>query len=199
MKRRSPDIKATKTRRHEGNGFSRVAVIVGLVIVVGVFSGGTNAQPSSADPQAAAAPAPAPTQNSGTSRATGAPKLVVMLVVDQMRADYVDRFSRDWTGGLKRLVSEGAWFTNAAYPYLNTVTCPGHATIATGAFPHVHGVIQNVWWDRERRRTMSCTDDPRAAGVGYGIPVRGGDSAYRLLVPTLTDLLRAQRAAERST
>ena len=53
------------------------------------------------------------------------PKLAVIIVVDQMRADYVDRFHADWTGGLNRLVSEGAWFQRAAYPYLTTVTCAG--------------------------------------------------------------------------
>ena len=63
------------------------------------------------------------------------PKLVVLLVVDQMRADYVDKFRFQWTGGLKRLVDEGAWFRNAAYPYAATETCVGHATISTGALP----------------------------------------------------------------
>src|SRR5580704_1678454 len=63
------------------------------------------------------------------------PKLVVLIVVDQMRADYVDKFRGQWTGGLKRLVDEGAWFRVAAYPYAATETCPGHATISTGGFP----------------------------------------------------------------
>ena len=54
--------------------------------------------------------------------------LVVILVVDQMRADYVGRFQGNWTGGLKRMVTDGAWFSEAAYPYLTTVTCAGHAT-----------------------------------------------------------------------
>ena len=60
------------------------------------------------------------------------PKLIVILVVDQMRADYLERYSGGFTGGLQRLMREGAWFTNAAYPYLNTVTCAGHSTIGTG-------------------------------------------------------------------
>ena len=63
------------------------------------------------------------------------PKLAVIIVVDQMRADYVDRFNGEWTGGLKRIVTQGAWFQQAAYPYLTTVTCAGHATISTGSFP----------------------------------------------------------------
>ena len=82
------------------------------------------------------------------------PKLAVILVVDQMRADYVDRFQGGWTGGLKRMVSEGAWFSEAAYPYLTTVTCAGHATISTGSFPHVHGIFQNNWWDRDLKKQV---------------------------------------------
>ena len=73
-------------------------------------------------------------EDSRAKRATR-PKLVVMLVVDQMRGDYVDKFRGQWTGGLKRLVEEGAWFRAAAYPYAATETCVGHSTISTGAFP----------------------------------------------------------------
>ena len=123
------------------------------------------------------------------------PKLAVVIVVDQMRADYVTRFSGEWTGGLKRMVTQGAWFQQAAYPYLTTVTCAGHATISTGAFPHVHGVFQNAWWDREARKQMTCTEDPNVADVGYGVKVSGGDSAYRLQVPTFTDRMRSSRQA----
>jgi predicted AlkP superfamily pyrophosphatase or phosphodiesterase len=128
-------------------------------------------------------------------RRSGEPRLVVLLVVDQMRADYVERFRADWTGGLRRLVSNGAWFRTASYPYLTTVTCPGHATIVTGAFPHTHGVTQNTWWDREGRKPVTCTEDPRATGIAYNASGRGGDSAYRVEVPTLTDRLRSARAA----
>jgi predicted AlkP superfamily pyrophosphatase or phosphodiesterase len=123
------------------------------------------------------------------------PKLAVIIVVDQMRADYIDRFNAEWTGGLKRMVTQGAWFQQAAYPYLTTVTCAGHATISTGSYPHVHGVFQNAWWDRERRKQMTCTEDPNARDVGYGVAVTGGDSAYRLQVPTFTDQMRTSRQA----
>jgi predicted AlkP superfamily pyrophosphatase or phosphodiesterase len=119
-----------------------------------------------------------------------APKLAVIIVVDQMRADYVDRFNADWKGGLHRLVADGAWFQQAAYPYLSTLTCAGHATVSTGAFPHTHGVFQNAWWDREAGKQMSCTEDPKSTDAGYGVAVTGGDSAYRLLVPTFTDTMR---------
>jgi hypothetical protein len=55
----------------------------------------------------------------------GRPKLIVILVADQLRFDYLRRYSGRFTGGLKRLMEDGAWFERAAYPYLNTVTCPG--------------------------------------------------------------------------
>jgi predicted AlkP superfamily pyrophosphatase or phosphodiesterase len=123
------------------------------------------------------------------------PKLVVVLVVDQMRADYIERFAHEWRGGLHRLLTDGAWFREAAYPYLDTVTCPGHATIATGAFPRAHGVIQNAWWDRREGRAITCTEDAAARNIGYGIAPKGGDSAHMLAVPTLADELRWQRGA----
>ena len=128
-------------------------------------------------------------------QAAAPPTLAVIIVVDQMRADYVDRFNGEWTGGFKRMVTQGAWFQRAAYPYLTTVTCAGHATIATGSFPHTHGVFQNAWWDRDRRRQMTCTEDPRLADVGYGVPVTGGDGPHRLQVPTFGDQMRTQRQA----
>jgi predicted AlkP superfamily pyrophosphatase or phosphodiesterase len=123
------------------------------------------------------------------------PKLAVIVVVDQMRADYIDRFQGDWTGGLKRLVKDGAWFRNAAYPYLHTVTCPGHATISTGAFPHVHGIPANQWWDRESQRQMACTEDPGATNFGYDGPAKEHNSGSRLKVPTFADAMRTERGA----
>jgi predicted AlkP superfamily pyrophosphatase or phosphodiesterase len=112
------------------------------------------------------------------------PKLVVLLVVDQMRADYVDKFRHQWTGGLKRLVTEGAWFRDAAYPYAATETCVGHATISTGAFPATHGMVANAWWDRETQKMVTCTSDPKAKNVAYSdASPQGGDSAWRMLVP----------------
>jgi hypothetical protein len=125
------------------------------------------------------------------------PRLAVVLVVDQMRADYVDRFASDWTGGLKRLITDGAWFTNAAFPYLTTVTCPGHATIATGTFPRVHGVFQNAWYDRSSQRVEACTADASVTGFRYPEGTVDGASGARLLVPTLADQLRTTRPGAR--
>src|SRR6267378_7262855 len=121
------------------------------------------------------------------------PKLVVLLVVDQMRADYVEKFHGQWTGGLKRLVEEGAWFRDAAYPYATTETCVGHATISTGAQPATHGMIANAWWDREQQKMVTCTADPKVKNGGYaGASVKGGDSAWRMEVPAFAEELKFQ-------
>jgi predicted AlkP superfamily pyrophosphatase or phosphodiesterase len=121
------------------------------------------------------------------------PKLVVLIVVDQMRADYVDKFRGQWSSGLKRLVEEGAWFQAAAYPYAATETCVGHSTISTGAFPQSHGMVANAWWDRETQKMVTCTSDANAKNIGYaGISVKGGDSAVRMLLPSFAEELKYQ-------
>jgi predicted AlkP superfamily pyrophosphatase or phosphodiesterase len=121
------------------------------------------------------------------------PKLVVMLVVDQMRGDYVDRFRGQWTGGLKRLLTEGAWFRSAAYPYAATETCPGHSTISTGAFPASHGIVANAWWEREPQKMTTCTNDPNAKNSAYaGGFAKGGDSAWRMQIPSFAEELKFQ-------
>src|SRR5215470_1603945 len=115
-----------------------------------------------ANSYATQAPHVAPPHNShrtaGETPASDArPKLVVLLVVDQMRGDYVDKFRSQWTGGLKRLLDEGAWFREAAYPYAATETCVGHSTISTGALPATHGKVGNAWWDRGSESMVTCT------------------------------------------
>ncbi len=126
------------------------------------------------------------------TRAT-APKLVVFLSVDQMRGDYIDKFRHQWTRGLKRLVSEGAWFREADYPYFNTVTCAGHASMSTGSVPSVHGMILNTWWDRATQKVVSCTDDETKKLISYGGPAHGvGHSSERLLTTTIADEMRLQ-------
>jgi predicted AlkP superfamily pyrophosphatase or phosphodiesterase len=126
---------------------------------------------------------------------TQPPKLAVILVVDQMRADYVDRFQSDWTAGLHRMVTKGAWFTRAAFPYLTTVTCPGHATISTGAFPAVSGIFQNTWFDRTHNAITTCTDDANVKPISYGRKSGEPESPAYLLVPSFADLMRLERNA----
>ena len=129
------------------------------------------------------------------SRAPARPKLVVLLVVDQMRGDYVDKFLSQWTGGLKRLVEEGAWFRDAAYPYAATETCVGHATISTGAFPATHGMVANAWWDRKEQKMVTCTadPDPGVENIGYaGATPKGADTAWRMEIPSFAEELKFQ-------
>lgn len=121
------------------------------------------------------------------------PKLVVLLVVDQMRGDYVDKFLGQWNGGLKRLTEDGAWFHEAAYPYAATETCVGHATISTGAFPVTHGMVANTWWDRDAQKMVTCTADPKVRNIGYaGLTASGGDSDWRMELPSFAEELKFQ-------
>jgi predicted AlkP superfamily pyrophosphatase or phosphodiesterase len=121
------------------------------------------------------------------------PQLIVVLVVDQFRADYVEKFKHQWTSGLRHLLTDGAWFRQTAYPYFNTLTCPGHATVSTGTYPASHGMILNSWWDRTSGKRVACADDPDATIVSYGKRASGiGESAVRLRMPTLADELRTQ-------
>jgi predicted AlkP superfamily pyrophosphatase or phosphodiesterase len=157
--------------------FSRPpAIVLSLLVFAAVWPSG-----------APAGPAP-PLDPHG-----GAPRLLVLLVVDQMREDYIARFEHQWTDGLRRLLDEGARFRQAAYPFFNTVTCAGHATIGTGGVPASHGMVLNAWWDRATRQMASCTHDPAATTVVYGSGrSTAGHSAHRLRMPTLADELRAQ-------
>jgi hypothetical protein len=134
---------------------------------------------------------------SSAAAQTAPPRLLVLLVADQMRADYFTEYRGRWRSGIRRLLDEGAWFTRAEYPYLNTATCAGHVTIGTGALPRTHGIILNRWWDRDEQRAVTCTDDSASPQVSYGAPAPSGNSARRLLVPTLGDELRAQRPGAR--
>lgn len=121
------------------------------------------------------------------------PTLVVLLVVDQMRTDYLTRYEAQYTAGLKRLLSEGAFFQRAAYPYLSTLTCAGHATIATGAYPATHGIIANEWWSKSENRRVLCTEDTTVTNLTYvGNPEKVAHSARRLQFPTLGERLKGR-------
>ena len=88
------------------------------------------------------------------------PKLVVGIVVDQMRYDYIYRF---WDAfgenGFKELVNEGAFYRNTHFSYMPTYTGPGHASIFTGTTPAVHGIIGNNWYDKESQKSVYCAGD----------------------------------------
>ncbi len=126
------------------------------------------------------------------AQSSAAPKLVVMIVVDQMRTDYLERYGARFNGGLQRLMKDGAWFKSGAYPYLNTITCAGHSTIGTGALPYRHGMILNAWYNRETGKEMQCTDDARVREINYNglTPMVPSDSGRALRVASLADQLR---------
>ena len=120
----------------------------------------------------------------------GKPKLVVGIIVDQMRQDYIHRYwDRLGDDGLKMLVSEGYEFKNAHYNYVPTYTGPGHASVYTGTTPSRHGIIANSWYSRSLGRQMYCAEDSTVQSVGAS--GRSGEiSAFNLKSTTITDELR---------
>ncbi len=118
------------------------------------------------------------------------PKLVVGIVIDQMRFDYLYRFYDQYSEtGFKRLMNQGMNFTYAQYNYIPTYTAPGHASIYTGSTPYFHGIISNDWYDRASKKTVYCTDDSTYQTVGAENS-SGQMSPHRLLASTIGDELR---------
>ena len=120
------------------------------------------------------------------------PKLVLAIVIDQFRYDYLLRFRADYRSGLARLLDKGAVFTDAHYLHAATVTAVGHGTFLTGATPSISGIIANEWYDRESGQTVTSVSDPATKLVG-GTADRAGSSPRRLLVSTVGDELKIQR------
>lgn len=119
------------------------------------------------------------------------PKLVVGIVVDQMKMEYLYRFSDDFSNdGFKRLMGDGYTFQNMHYNYMPTYTAPGHASIYTGTTPASHGIVSNEWFSRKLGKDMYCTDDADVSTVGDGTKEEGMMSPKNLLTTTITDELR---------
>jgi len=118
------------------------------------------------------------------------PKLVVALLVDQLRYDYLDRFHDQFPeGGFRLLTDQGAFLTFAQYNYSPTVTGPGHATFLSGAPPAVHGIIGNDWFDLRTRKMLNCVSDPAAEGVG-GTEGEGQRSPRNFIGSNFADEMR---------
>ncbi len=124
------------------------------------------------------APAPRPAARSQV-------RLILFVVVDQMRADYLERFRPLFTAGLARLLEQSVVFTEARHDHAITTTAPGHATLATGLFPAHHGIVSNGWWDRAKKDWIAAVDDEKF-----------DESPQRMLGSALGDWL--QRANGRS-
>ena len=117
------------------------------------------------------------------------PKLVVGIVIDQMRYDYLTRFSdRYGENGFKRLLNNGFSLENAHYNYTPTYTAPGHASIYTGTTPSNHGIISNNWYDKFERKSIYCVDDLDYKTIG-NINSDGQKSPKRMFTTTITDQL----------
>ena len=119
------------------------------------------------------------------------PKLVVGIVVDQMKTEYLYRFNNDFSAnGFKRLMKNGYTFHNMHYNYLPTYTAPGHAAIFTGTTPSVNGIVGNEWFSRKLGKDIYCTEDASVKTIGDGTKIEGEMSPKNLLSTTITDELR---------
>jgi predicted AlkP superfamily pyrophosphatase or phosphodiesterase len=135
----------------------------------------------------------APLQSVANPNFPNRPKLVLVLVIDQFRYDYLMRF-RPYFGkrGFNRLLEGGAVFTDCRYDYATTMTGPGHASLLTGAYPSSHGIIENNWYDRDLKREVYCVEDSHTRTVANREKASGtpGFSPRNLNASTLGDELR---------
>ena len=132
------------------------------------------------------------------------PKLVVVIVIDQFRGDYLERYRHQFgEGGFRLFLDHGANFTDCNYDYANTRTAPGHATLFTGAYSNGHGIVANEWWDPQKRKMVTSVEDDDAKLVGIAPDQSKGDqnkgdqtkakvgaSPHNLLADTLGDELK---------
>ncbi|HEV2501401.1 MAG TPA: alkaline phosphatase family protein [Terriglobia bacterium] len=127
-------------------------------------------------------------------RAYSRPKLVIVIVIDQFRYDYLVRFRPEFvTGGFTRLLNGGANFINCRYDDASTVTCAGHAALFSGAYPDLNGIIANNWYDPVLHRSVYCATDLGTKLVGGSdvqASVPAGASPKNLMGTTLGDEMR---------
>ena len=123
-------------------------------------------------------------------------RLVLLIAVDQLRYDYLTRFRSEFTGGFRRLLDQGAVFTDANLEHYPTVTAVGHSTMLSGATPSVSGIIGNDWFDRDLGRSVQSVTDDAVQPVGAGA---GAASPRRLLVTTIGDELKLTSGAPRGS
>lgn len=118
------------------------------------------------------------------------PKLIIGIVVDQMRQEYLYKYAERYSeGGFKRLMNEGFMMKNGHYNYIPTYTGPGHASVYTGTTPATHGIIGNNWYIKSLNKSIYCAGDSTVTNVG-GTPSNGKISPRNMLTTTITDELR---------
>src|ERR1700722_4728205 len=127
--------------------------------------------------------------SSAASAYNGHPKLVVVIVIDQFRGDYLERY-RDQFGdsGFRLFLDHGAYFSNCNYNYANTRTAPGHATLFTGGYSNGHGIVSNEWWDQKKKRMVTSVEDEDTKLVGA--EGKSGASPRNLMADTLGDEMK---------
>ncbi|HEV2469893.1 MAG TPA: alkaline phosphatase family protein [Candidatus Sulfotelmatobacter sp.] len=120
----------------------------------------------------------------------GHPKLVVVIIIDQFRGDYLERY-RDQFGdsGFRLFLDHGAYFPNCNYDYVNTRTAPGHSTLFTGAYSSGHGIADNEWWDPKKKKMVTSVEDDNTKLVGVSANEPGA-SPHNLLADTIGDELK---------
>jgi len=125
------------------------------------------------------------------------PKLVVVIIIDQFRGDYLERYRGQFgEGGFRLLLDHGATFTDCNYDYANTRTAPGHATLFTGAYSNGHGIVANEWWDQKKKKMVTSVEDSDTKLVGSATDQakddngKPGASPHNLLADTLGDELK---------
>ena len=135
-------------------------------------------------------PANQPQSRSPNTQQSSRPRLVLLIVVDQFRYDYLERFGNLFVAnGFKRLLRDGASWAQANYDHMPTYTAPGHATLLTGTWPAENGIIGNEWFDRDTgKHVMSVTDETAILLGGEGGEI--ASSPRRLLASTVGDELR---------
>ena len=118
------------------------------------------------------------------------PKLIIGIVIDQMRVDYIYKYWNKYSNdGFRRLVNEGFFCKNTHYNYVPTYTGPGHASIYTGTTPSYHGIVSNDWYDRETNKTIYCSVDNSVEAVGGSVK-SGSMSPKNMLSTTFCDQLK---------
>lgn len=122
------------------------------------------------------------------------PKLILVVAIDQMRFDFLDRFAPLYRSGLKTLIDRGAVFTNAKYRHAATETGPGHSILLSGSDPLHSGIVANEWWDPYLRRIVNVIDDP--VQMPLGGPGRASSPA-NMLTFTVGDVMKSKNPRSR--
>src|ERR1700730_5313214 len=118
------------------------------------------------------------------------PKLIVIIVIDQFRGDYLERYRDQFgDGGFRVFLDRRAYFNDCNYEYVNTRPAPGRATLFTGSYTSGHGIVANEWWDPQKKKRVTSVEDDTTKLVGGG-KAGPGASPHNLMSDTLGDELK---------